>query len=209
MDMFVLAAVAVLAAMAGFWAGRSLQWQLAEGMMDGEDEEGTGSGGGIEGRGKNGVQRKISLGQVIASPVAGIMTGSMEDGRPVISINPEQGRVYAPAAGRITRLYPMGSAMKLRTEFGAELLIQVGSRVDEMQSDLYRCRVMEREVVRKGKLLLEYDVDGLRAEGAGPEVTMRVENGESDSVAMAGNARVNAGDEVMWVKDHSSAKREH
>lgn len=204
MDIFVLASVAILAVMAGFWAGRSVQWQMAEGVAEFGREEVMPAG---ESRGTGDNSKRVFLGQVIGSPVSGAMTGATENGRRMVRIMPEQGKIYAPASGRITRLYPMGSAMQLRTEFGAELLIRAGSRVDEMHSGMYRCLVMEHEVVRKGSLLLEYDVEGLRTEGAGAEVTMFVENEDADRVSVAGDMRVKAGEGVMWIRNSRDYER--
>ena len=148
MDTFVLIAVGVLAAMTGFWIGRSLQWNTEE------EEDVTGS-------------KIILKGNEIVAPVAGTVTVTESDGKKEMHIIPDQGKVYAPAEGRITKLYPMGSAMLLETEFGADILLKIGDKVDDMFSGCYRCRVMEHEYVRKGALLLEYDPESLSAGGPG------------------------------------------
>ena len=218
MDMFVLVSVAVIAAMAGFWAGRSLTWQLAEAEgvsvedavdFDGEfgqnlvsveetDAESRGKGRGSSKSRKNG--KTISLGREIGSPVSGQVSVFEENGRRKVRLLPDQGKVYAPAAGKIRHLYPMGSAMLLQTEFGAEILLQAGSHVDEMCSSHYRCRVMEHEFVRKGTLLLEYDPAAIHAEGAEPEVILSIEN-EADmgKLTMTAKSRMKAGEPVLYV----------
>jgi PTS system beta-glucosides-specific IIC component len=188
MDLFVLGAVAVLAAMTGFWTGRSIQWQLVE--AEGATGEVT--------REKRAQAAMIAQGKEIGSPVAGEATAYQEDGRHKVRIRPEQGKVYAPAAGKITRLYPMGSAMLLQTEFGAEILLQAGSHVDEMCSAYYRCRVMEHEYVRKGALL--YDCAGIVAEGADGEVIVSVENEEElEGVTALGQSRAKVGEPILYV----------
>lgn len=318
MDMFVLAAVAILAAMAGFWAGRSVQWQLAEAGETGAEEHAAaitqpdgnqsavagnrngfmGQGAveyagqkadayagqmpdgyagqmpdgrhgdvwtgqmpdayagrnvnpyaGIYGRrseaeydgaypaaydrrdaetdtwrnrrgfarlgerydgkaaGKKNARfdrrrqvKTVSLGREIGSPVAGQMGVYVEDGRRKLRLLPDQGKVYAPASGRIQRLYPMGSAMLLHTEFGADLLLQAGNGVDEMCSGFYHCRVMEHEYVRKGTLLLEYDPVGIRGEGASPEVILSVENEEDlGGVTVTGQSRIKVGETILYI----------
>lgn len=297
MDMFVLAAVAILAAMAGFWAGRSVQWQLAEAGETGAEEHAAaitqpdgnqsavaGNRSGFMGQGaveyagqkadayagqmpdtyagrnvnpyagiygrrseaeydgaypvaydrrdaetdtwrnRRGFARlgerydgkaagrknarfdrrrqvkTVSLGREIGSPVAGQMGVYVEDGRRKLRLLPDQGKVYAPASGRIQRLYPMGSAMLLHTEFGADLLLQVGNGVDEMCSGFYHCRVMEHEYVRKGTLLLEYDPVGIRGEGASPEVILSVENEEDlGGVTVTGQSRIKVGETILYI----------
>lgn len=212
MDMFVLGAVAVLAGMAGFWAGRSVTWQLAEaGGICAEDAAQENMGytqdpaeqgenrGSIHGRRRRNA-RALVQGREIGSPVSGQVSVFEEDGRHKLRILPDQGKVYAPVAGRIRHLYPMGSAMLLQAEFGAELLLQAGSHVNEMCSDYYRCRVMEHEFVRKGTLLLEYDPAALHAEGAAPEVILSVENEEElEGMTVAARDRMKAGEPILYV----------
>lgn len=191
--------------MAGFWTGRSLQWQLAdteEGIAarEAETADTRGAPGARHARGV----RRIPVGHEIGSPVSGSLSCASENGQSVLRLAPDRGRVYAPAAGRILRLYPMGCAMLLRTDFGADLYLQAGSGADEMQSGCYRCRVMEREVVRKGSLLLEYDLEGLHRDGAGTEVTLRVVPREREEtpmdVTVTDRPYVKAGDCVMHMR---------
>lgn len=211
MDMFVLGAVAVLAAMAGFWAGRSVQWQLAEAEgAAAEEENANGLTGGILQNKTNGMMsgimerrrpvKVLSPGREIGSPAAGQVSILEEDDRQKIRILPDYGKVFAPASGRIAHLYPMGSAMLLRTDFGADIMMKIGSRVDDMCSSYYRCRVMEHEVVRKGTLLLEYDPAAICAEGADPEIILSVENGEElDGVTMTAASRTKVGEPVLYI----------
>lgn len=262
MDTFVVAAVAIVAAMAGFWTGRSIQWQLAEaetaepaepprmatvaepvaaaemiaepkGMADyyradraeravsaeparGSLREYARGGrerepfpGRLQADGRRRINgrfdkrrqtKTVSLGREIGSPVTGQVSVFEEDGRYKLRILPDKGQVYAPAAGRIRRLYPMGSAMLLQTEFGAEILLRIGNNVDEMCSGYYSCRVMEHEYIRKGSLLLEYDPAGLCGEGAEPEIILSVENDVSPgSVTFTGKSRIRAGEPVLYV----------
>lgn len=210
--MFVLGAVAVLAAMAGFWAGRSVQWQLAEaeGAYTEEPESVDSMEQGRQKSRAGGMmsslmeRRKpvkvLTPGREVVSPATGQMSIFEEAETRKVRILPDYGKVYAPASGRIMRLYPMGSAMLLRTEFGADIMIQIGSNVDEMCSGFYRCRVMEHEIVRKGALLLEYDPAAVTLTGANPEIILTVENEKDlDKVAITGSSRIKAGEPLLYI----------
>lgn len=116
---------------------------------------------------------RICGGKSIASPVDGSVHFFCEGGQKVVVINPVQGKVYAPISGKITKLYPMGNAFCLRGDEGTELLIRVGNQhPDELCSMHFRTRVVENEIVNKGKLLMEFDREGLLA--AGEEVGVMV-----------------------------------
>ena len=193
MDIFVLGAVAVLSAMAGFGAGRSLNWNnsLREGSNLEEDE-------GIAPIPKN--IRALSKHWEVSSPVTGDFDVMEEQGKKLVRIRPLQGKVYAPASGKITKLFPMGRAMIMQTEFGAEISIQVGDKADEMWSELYRCRVMENEVIRKGTLVLEYDMERIEAAGGGSDVTLSVENEEAlGPFSKSSSNHVKVGEPILYV----------
>lgn len=138
----------------------------------------------------------------VGSPVSGEVTANGEGGRTTVVIRPREDRLYAPAGGKITRLFPMGNALYFTTEFGAELYIQAGDAGDELLARYYRPRILQNEVVGKGKLLLEFDRKGLEAEGASVCVSVCVENccyGGDVQATVAG--RVDAGEEILQVRE--------
>lgn len=208
MDIFVLGAVAVLSAMAGFWAGRSLNWQLAEAegvTAVGHDEV-------VEKPVRRGQFKTVSRYREIGAPVSGELNVLEENGRKKVRIQPRQGKVYAPASGKITHLYPMGSAMELQTDFGARILVSMGSRVDEMCSEFYRCRVMENEVVRKGMLIMEYDPEGIEENGGDAQVILSIENEEElGPVTLSSATHAKAGEPILYVacETHSESFDRH
>jgi len=208
MDIFVLGAVAVLSAMAGFGAGRSLSRQLAEAegvTAVGRDEV-------VEKPVRRGQFKTVSRYREIGAPVSGEVNILEEHGRKKVCIQPRQGKVYAPASGKITHLYPMGRAMELQTDFGAKILVSVGSHVDEMCSEFYRCRVVENEVVRKGTLIMEYDPDGIEENGGDAQVILSIENEEElERITQSSITHIKAGEAILCVacETHSESTDTH
>lgn len=138
----------------------------------------------------------------VGSPLSGEVIFQEEGDRPTVVIHPDEGRLYAPADGRITRLFPMGNSFLFTTDFGAELYIQAGAVGDELLSGYYRPRVLQNEVVGKGKLLLEFDREGLEAEGISAEVSVCVEHCFFGSeIRMAAGEHVAAGEEILQVRE--------
>lgn len=140
----------------------------------------------------------------VGSPVSGMVTAQMDGERPTVVILPDSDRLYAPAGGKVTRLFPMGNALLMTTEFGAELYIQAGDVCDELMVRHYRPRIVQNEVVGKGKLLLEFDRRGLEAEGICAEVSVSVENGlYGGDVRMTAGERVKIGEEILQVREEA------
>lgn len=153
-------------------------------------------------RGKGGRQEEDMGGWSVGSPVSGEVTEHNEGDRPTVVIHTDGNRLYAPAGGKITRLFPMGNAMLFTTEFGAELYIQAGKTEDELLNRYYRPKIVQNEVVGKGKLLLEFDRQGLEAEGISPDVSVCVEHyGSGGAVRMTMRERVKAGEEILKMRE--------
>lgn len=143
--------------------------------------------------------RRIFLGKQIASPVDGEVHFMCEGGRKGAVIMPQQGKIYAPASGKIIKLYPMGNAFVIRSDDQMEILIRVGrQQPDELCSMYFRCRVVQNEIVNKGKLLLEFDMEALQAAGEDVMVTVYPESGmEEGEVVLTEKENVKVGEELL------------
>lgn len=145
--------------------------------------------------------RRIPLGWAIGSPAGGDVSFFCEGNRRGVTILPEQGRLYAPAPGKITRLYPTGNAFELRTDYGVELLLQVGERTGELEGMYFRSRVVQNEIVGKGKLLLEFDIEKIQDEGYDISILMSVEDARDyKDIMITDVKRVKNGEDLMWVR---------
>ena len=146
------------------------------------------------------VERHGNCGYV-GSPVSGQVLGLKEGECPSIVIDPREDRLYAPANGKITRLFPMGNALLFHTEFGTELFIQAGDARDDLLGRYFRPRVLQNEIVGKGQLLLEFDRQGLEAEGISPEVSVCLENRSYDSdILSVSGENVRTGEDIIQIR---------
>ncbi|MCM1026719.1 MAG: PTS glucose transporter subunit IIA [Roseburia sp.] len=167
------------------------------------------SGGNGRGResGRTGALRSREIAEgprglagAVGSPVSGEIEDLWKDGSRAVVIRPEEDKLYAPTGGKILKLFPLGNAFLFRTELGAELYIQAGEGEDELLGRYYRPRVVRNEIVGKGKLLLEFDRQGLKAQGIFPRVFVTVENSLYGSEVMAEQGeRIRAGEEILRI----------
>ena len=190
----ILAACLAASVCFGFFAGK-LWWVSADDVEPEEEEP-------AKGREKRMV--RSGRGWQVGSPVSGYAVVRREGPEAEVVICPVEDRLYAPAAGKVIKLYPMGNAFRFRTEFGAELHIQLGDVKDDMFGRYFRPRVVQNEIVSKGKLLLEFDRQGLEAEGIPAEVSVRVEHyAFGYDVAATAEEQIRAGEEILWMQDLS------
>ena len=142
------------------------------------------------------------LGRVVGSPVTGLVVSYKEGEHPAVQLSPLEDKLYAPANGKVIKIFPMGNAFLFQTEFGTELCIRVGDVKDDLLGRYFRSRVIQNEIVNKGKLLLEFDRMGLKAEGVSFAVTVSVENRTYGSnITMTAKEQVRPGEEIMRVQE--------
>lgn len=188
MNVFAMAGMVILAVVVGYFWGKYNSYQ------EGDEAE---AKAGVSGR-------RIVSGKSIFSPVAGRVASLCEEEGKGVSIEPEQGQVYAPISGKITKLYPMGNAMCLQSmEQGdtVELMIRVGKeQPDELCCEYFCPRIVQNEIVAKGKLLLIFDKERLldAGEDISVYVTQKKGLGERD-VAVGQKETVKVGEELFRI----------
>jgi len=79
-----------------------------------------------------------------------------------IAIEPSEGKVYAPADGEIIQVAPTNHAVGILTEDGTEVLIHVGLNTVNLKGEGFQMHTKMDQQVKKGDLLLEFDLDYIR-----------------------------------------------
>ena len=106
----------------------------------------------------------------LASPLAGWVASLDEVPDPVFSgrmlgdglaIDPTEGKLVAPAAGRIATLNPSRHAVTIDLDDGLQLLIHIGIDTVALNGEGFVAHVTEGQHVAAGDLLIEFDLDYL------------------------------------------------
>ena len=88
-------------------------------------------------------------------PDEGFNSGALGKG---VGIEPAEGKVYAPFDGIVELVPDTKHAVGLMSEDGVSLLIHVGLDTVELKGQYYTFHVKEGDAVRKGQLLMEFDL---------------------------------------------------
>lgn len=111
---------------------------------------------------------------IITAPVSGKLVSIKEVNDPTFSeeilgkgvaIIPSDNQICAPATGTVTTVFPTGHAAALTTDDGAEILIHIGLDTVKLDGKHFTIHVSEGQKVSKGDLLLEADLEQIKAEG--------------------------------------------
>ena len=82
-----------------------------------------------------------------------------------VGIEPENGKVYAPFDGNVDAVFPTGHLVGLSDGNGAEVLIHIGVDTVKLEGKGFTIYVSQGDKVKKGDLLVEFDVELLKKEG--------------------------------------------
>ena len=82
-----------------------------------------------------------------------------------VAIIPSKGTICAPADGEVGTVFPTGHAVALTTPEGAEVLIHIGLDTVKLEGRHFQIRAQAGQKVKKGDVLIEADLDALKAEG--------------------------------------------
>lgn len=82
-----------------------------------------------------------------------------------IAILPTDGKVYAPCDATVDMMFDTGHAVSLVSETGIEILIHVGLETVGLEGKPFTIHVHNGDKVKKGQLMIEVDLDAVKAAG--------------------------------------------
>lgn len=93
-----------------------------------------------------------------------------------IAIIPKEGKVIAPFDGSVLTLFPTKHAIGLVSENGCEVLIHIGMDTVKLEGQYFTSHVHQGDKVKKGDLLVTFDLESLLKEGYCIETPVIVTN---------------------------------
>ena len=109
-------------------------------------------------------------GNVVATAEVADETFASEMLGTTVAVEPTDGKIVAPCDGEVMNIFDTGHAVCIATEAGAELLIHIGIDTVSMDGKGF---VTDGAKVRKGDVLIEADLDAIKAAGH-PATTMMI-----------------------------------
>ena len=90
-----------------------------------------------------------------------------------VAVEPADGKIVAPCDGEVMNIFETGHAVCIATESGAELLIHIGIDTVSMEGKGFEKKVADGAKVRKGDVLIEANLEAIKAAGH-PATTMMI-----------------------------------
>lgn len=117
-----------------------------------------------------------------------------------IAIIPEKGEVLAPFDGVVSALFKTNHAVGLTSDEGIELLIHIGLDTVKLDGKYFESFVKQGDHVKKGDLLLRFDISAILKEGYSLETPIVISNSNNygDVIAQV-KSEVHLNDDLLII----------
>lgn len=146
----------------------------------------------------------------IGAPISGKLVSIKEVSDPTFgeeilgkgaAVIPDDGKVYAPADGTVSTVFPTGHAVAMATDDGVEILIHVGLDTVKLDGKHFTIHAQEDQKVKKGDLLLEVDLGQVKAEGYDTITPVVICNSDDFAEILMEEAReIVQGDDILTLR---------
>ncbi|WP_317854428.1 beta-glucoside-specific PTS transporter subunit IIABC [Chakrabartyella piscis] len=117
-----------------------------------------------------------------------------------IAIFPTEGKVYAPIDGKIINFFPTGHAIGILSNSGVEVLIHVGMDTVKLDGEGFFPKVTQGATVKKGELLLEFDIAKIEESGFSLITPIIITNtDEYDNITFTESKHITLEDELIRI----------
>ena len=139
----------------------------------------------------------------LCAPTSGVVRPMCESPDPAFAIKamgdgfvvePSEGKLVAPADGEIMMVFPTNHAIGFKTEEGIEILFHAGVDTVKLNGQGFKTFVKDGDKVKKGDLLMEFDMDYVKKNAASDAVMVILTSGQMVTMDKCGE--VEALDEV-------------
>ena len=119
------------------------------------------------------------------------------------AVEPTEGKLYAPADGKITVAFPTGHAYGLRTKDGLDLLMHIGMDTVELDGKHFEPKVAKGDTVKRGDVIAEFDIPAIKAAGYPLATPMVITNAKKAAASVedvqVSGASVTSADSLLKV----------
>jgi PTS system D-glucosamine-specific IIC component len=117
-----------------------------------------------------------------------------------VAIEPSEGKLFAPADGEITLLFDTRHAVGMTTSDGTEILLHIGIDTVSLNGKYFEAHVESGDKVKKGDLLITFDMEAIKKAGFYCTTPMIVTNTDAyKSIRPLATGDVKAGQDLLAV----------
>lgn len=117
-----------------------------------------------------------------------------------IAVEPSEGSLYAPCDGKVNSVFDTKHAVTIYSAEGAEVLLHIGIDTVKLGGRHFESHVSDGQEVKKGDLLITFDIEAIKAEGYKLTTPLIIANtDEFSEISPAAQGTVSAGAEILKI----------
>lgn len=118
-----------------------------------------------------------------------------------IAIEPSEGKLYAPCSGRISMAADTGHAVTIISDKGCEILLHIGIDTVQLNGKYFKTHVESEQEIKKGDLLVTFDIDKIREAGYEMTIPMIICNtGDYRNITPLAADKTIPGNEILKIE---------
>ncbi len=117
-----------------------------------------------------------------------------------VAIEPTEGKLYSPCAGKVEMVFDTSHAINLISDDGAEILLHIGIDTVKLGGKYFKTEVKAGEKIKRGDLLISFDIDAVKKAGFKTTTPMVVCNvSEFNSLEVTASGKVSLGQKIVKI----------
>lgn len=118
-----------------------------------------------------------------------------------IAVEPLEGKLYAPCDGKVDMLFDTKHAVNLISSTGCEILLHIGMDTVKLNGKFFTAHVSDGQEIRKGDLLISFDIKGIQNAGYKTITPMVICNTDAyNSIKVTASGDITAGEKIIEIK---------
>ncbi len=117
-----------------------------------------------------------------------------------VAIMPKEGKVFAPCDGVISTIPSTKHAIGIAGAADSEILIHVGMDTVKLEGKYFNCKVKTGDTIKKGDILLEFDMNAIQSAGYTLVTPMVICNSDDYNIDIIASGEIQTGVELIRFK---------
>ena len=113
------------------------------------------------------------------------------------AVKPSTGELFSPVDGTVTMVPDTKHAISVLDSSGAEILMHIGMDTVELNGKFYEPQVKQGDKVKKGQLLIKFDLDEIQKAGYDTVTPIVITNSDNIGVKVVAQGGISAGTELF------------
>ncbi|MGN1115886.1 MAG: glucose PTS transporter subunit IIA, partial [Candidatus Ornithomonoglobus sp.] len=117
-----------------------------------------------------------------------------------VAIEPSEGKLYAPCDCTIESVFDTKHAVNMTSDDGCEILLHIGIDTVKLNGQFFEAVVKDGQKVKKGDLLITFDIEGIRKAGYKVTTPMIICNSDDYSgINTTASGKIKAGENILKI----------